>query len=364
MKIGIFTFFQTNYGAILQAYSLQKYLLEQPGVDAEIIDFTTSKHLESNKIFQKQKSGNIISKIAYLFFTCLRFPQLKKREKRTQSFKDKYLRFSKRYSTIDDLLRNHPTEDVYITGSDQVFRLDSPYMPVYYLGFNKVNGKKVAYAPSFGSSVFSEQIETSIRTYVEDFDFLSCRESSGATFLQSILGRKVPVVLDPVFLRTGEDWSKIAITPSFAGEYIFVYDLNGGYDLINLANKIKEKTNLPIVCLTRVHTRFYKVDKQCYDAGPAEFLGWIKNASFVVTDSFHGTAFSIIFNRAFFSYIALEKSSVRLKELLGKVGLENRLLTKKQLPTFDVMTYDSIPAINLDEFSLESKMFIQKFLNE
>lgn len=362
MKIGIFTFFQTNYGAILQAYSLQKYLLDQPGVDVEIIDFTTPKHLENNKIFQKQKSGNIISKIAYLFFTCLRYTQLKKREKRTEAFKDKYLRLSKRYCTVDELLKNHPIEDVYITGSDQVFRPDSSYMPVYYLGFDKGKGKKVAYAPCFGTSDFSEQTKKSIRQYIDDFDFLSCRESSGATFLQSIVGRKVSVVLDPVFLHTGEDWSKIAIAPSFAGEYIFVYDLNGGYDLISLANKIKEKTHLPIVCLTRVRTRFYKVDKQCYDAGPAEFLGWIKNASFVVTDSFHGTAFSIIFNRAFFSYIALEKSSERLKELLGKVGLENRLLTKKQLHTFDVKSYESLPAISLDEFSLESKMFIHGFI--
>lgn len=360
--VGIFTFFQTNYGAILQAYSLQKYLSEQPGVEAEIIDFTTPDHLKGHRVFQKQKNGTITSRLAYYLLTLIRYKQLKRRVIRTDAFKKQYLVFSRRFNSVEDVLSNHPEKDIYLTGSDQVFNPNGRYLPVYYLSFDKGAGKKVAYAPSFGISTFTKQTADVISRYLCDFDYLSCRESSGASFLSQITRREVPVVLDPVFLHSSDEWMKVSSRPSYSGNYIFVYDLNGGEALISLANTIKEKTQLPVVCLTRNRLRFYRVDLQCYDAGPAEFLGWIQHASFVVTDSFHGTAFSLILNRDFFTYVALEKTSTRLKEVLGKVGLDERLIFKGQLQSFDFMAYPSISRIDLAALSSDSKAYIQSFL--
>lgn len=362
MKIGIFTYFQTNYGAVLQAYALQKYLQNQPGTEVEIIDFTTPEHLEGHKICKKQSLKNPVAAIAYYFFTLIHYRQLKRRVIRTWDFKNKYFKFSQRYSSMKDALENHPKEDIYITGSDQVFNPSGKYVPLYYLGFDKGNGKKVAYAPSFGISKFDESITHKIEGYVKDFDYLSCRELVGAEYLSSIVGQEVPVVVDPVLLHGADEWEKVATTPKMRGNYIFIYDLNGAESLISIAKKIQKDTRLPIVCLTRNRLKMYPINKQIYDAGPAEFVGWIKNASYVVTDSFHGTVFSLIFCKQFFTYIALERTSSRIRNILGKAGLENRIVTKEGLKLFDFLSYERYASVDLQQLSASSKQFIHSVL--
>lgn len=362
MRIGIFTFFQTNYGAVLQAFALQHYLEQQPGTEVEIVDFTTPNHLMDHKVFQKQKTRNPISLLSYYFFTLIHYRQLKRRINRTWEFKKKYFHFTRRYSSVEDILKNHPKEDIYVTGSDQVFNPNARYVPVYYLDFDKGNGKKVAYAPSFGISEFSSEISQKIERYVRDFDYLSCREQAGADYLNSLTGKEVPVVVDPVLLHDAEEWEKIAISPNYGKDYIFIYDLNGAENLIKIAKNIQKHTKLPVVCLTNKRTKIYPVNKQLYDAGPAEFVGWIKDASYVVTDSFHGTLFSLIFGKQFFSFIALEKTSSRIKNILERTGLENRIVTKKDLSSFDFSSYEKNDIVSLDQLCEVSKFYIKQFL--
>lgn len=363
MKIGIFTFFQTNYGAVLQAYALQKYLQKQPDTEVEIIDFTTPEHLEGHKVCKRQSLKNPVDAIAYYFFTLIHYRQLKRRVTRTWDFKNKYFHFTRRFSSIKEALENHPIEDIYITGSDQVFNPKGKYVPLYYLDFDKGKGKKVAYAPSFGISKFDDSITQKIEDYVKDFDYLSCREPAGADYLSSIVGHEVPVVVDPVLLHDAEEWGKVALSPRYKKDYIFIYDLNGAENLIKMAKNIQRHTGLPIVCLTNKRNKIYPVNKQIYDAGPAEFVGWIKDASYVVTDSFHGTVFSLIFSKQFFTFIAIEKTSSRIRNVLGKVGLEDRIVAKKGLSSFDLSSYkknDDIPMCQLSEVS---KNYIKQFLH-
>ena len=362
MKIGIFTFFQTNYGAVLQAYALQKYLQNQPDTEVEIIDFTTPEHLEGHKVCKRQSLKNPVVAIAYYFFTLIHDRQLKRRVTRTRDFKNKYFHFTRRFSSMKEALKNHPIEDIYITGSDQVFNPNGKYVPLYYLGFDKGNGKKVAYAPSFGISEFNADITQKIKGYIQDFDFLSCRELTGADYLSSITGHDVPVVVDPVLLHNADEWGKVAVTPRYKKDYIFIYDLNGADNLIKIAKDIQRNTGLPIVCLTGKREKKYSVDKQFYDAGPAEFVGWIKDANYVVTDSFHGTVFSLIFCKQFFTFIALEKTSSRIKNLLGKVKLENRIVTKRDLPLFDFLSYNDNVVTSLEQLTQLSRYYITRFL--
>lgn len=362
MKIGIFTFFQTNYGAVLQAFALQHYLEQQPGTEVEIVDFTTPNHLLDHNVFQKQKTRNPISLLSYSFFTLIHYRQLKRRINRTWGFKKKHFHFTRRYSSVEDVLKNHPKEDLYITGSDQVFNPNARYVPVYYLDFEKGNGKKVAYAPSFGISKFNDEISAKISSYIKDFDFLSCRESEGAEYLSSLTGKEVPVVVDPVLLHDAEEWGKVATSPNYGKDYIFIYDLNGAENLIKIAKNIQNHTKLPIVCLTNNRRKIYPVNKQMYDAGPAEFLGWIRDASYVVTDSFHGTVFSLIFGKQFFTFIALEKTSARIKNILKKVGLEDRIVTKKDLGSFCFLSYSIVKKVDVGDLSQRSKDYIQSFL--
>lgn len=363
MKIGIFTFFQTNYGAVLQAFALQYYLQQEHDADVEIIDFTTPNHLLDHKVIKKQKTRNLIKIIAYYFFSLIHYRQIKKRISRTWEFKKLYFKFTRRYSTIEDVLNNFPQKDIYITGSDQVFNPNARYVPVYYLNFKKGNSKKIAYAPSFGISEFTDEITNKIAAYVNDFDFLSCRESVGAEYLSKLTGKSIPVVVDPVLLIDEDQWAKVAVEPNYKKEYIFIYDLNGADALIKIAKDIQKNTGLPIVCLTGNRMKIYSVNKQIYDAGPAEFVGWIKCAKYIVTDSFHGTMFSLIFKKQFFTYIALEKTSSRIRNILREVNLSNRIITKQSLAEFDFKSYNNIQDILLDEIVRNSKLYIKEALS-
>ena len=328
--IGIFTYKHSNYGAVLQCYALQQYLRNHSDNQVQVVDFTTDTHYRQDRYFKK-RSNNPIKQLAYVLLTLFRFPALLKRRQRTKTFKDDNIRWTSLYSSESQLLSNPPKFDVYCTGSDQVFNLSGEYKDVYYLHFNTFGGRKVAYAPSFGSSVFDAETKEEVSLYVKDFQALSCRENDGAEFLSKVTGTDVPVVLDPTLLLTKEDWLAVAHKPSSPESYILVYDLNGGKNLITIAKKVKERYKLPIVCITDKIEAFYHIDRQIYGAGPAEFVGWFANAEFVITDSFHGTVFSIIFSKPFISYIAIPRASSRIISLLNNLGLAEHIVTKDNL---------------------------------
>jgi len=358
-RIGIFTYMQTNYGAILQAYALQHYL-RSLGNDVEIIDFTTELHLIDHKVFKRYPT----SKIKNFIINCLTllwFFPLRRREKRNMAFKKKNYNFSARFSTKEDILSNPPQEDVYVTGSDQVFNLNSPYYEVYYLNFPKGKSKKIAYAPSFGISNFSNELKDKILPYLQDFDALSCRETSGAAYMSMITGRNIPTVVDPVLLLSADEWTEVA-TVGTKQKYILVYDLNGGYELISVAKRVKKELNLPIYCITGNYMNRYEADKTILDAGPSEFLGYFKNASFVVTDSFHGTSFALIFSVPFLTYIAVKETSGRISSLLEKTGLQERMIYSSQRGKYWSDNHTTKPNVNLAALISSSKDYLKRSL--
>lgn len=322
-KIGIITFHAAdNYGAVLQAYALQTYLAEQ-GNEVQIIDFVPFGVEKANKpLFVQEKSA--IKRIIKKALILPNYFKLSRRNKKFEKFRNKYLNLSTKYRSAAEIKAAALDYNICITGSDQVFNPLIHNSDIYYLDFcNKAS--KVAYAPSFGIKDFS-LVGEKTKTLINKFAHLSCRESDGAEFLSRTTGKEVPTVSDPVFLLSPEEWNKITTKPR-DGEYIFVYDLNGGSKLIEIANKIKKETNLPIVCITarKYSNTKYNVDELHIDAGPQEFVSYINHASYVVTDSFHGTAFSILFQRKFISYVALKHAASRIQSLLGKLGIEDRI---------------------------------------
>lgn len=356
-SIGIFTYMLSNYGAVLQCYALQRYLRNHTTDNVEVIDFTTNEHLNSIKILGKKASNPIKNALINLKTLC-HYRALKRRKKRTFEFKKQHINYTSRYAEMKTLLENPPKEDVYVTGSDQVFNLNSKYVDIYYLHFNKVNARKVAYAPSFGVADFNNEYRTRVPEYIKDYSALSCREQTGADFLTEISGKRVPVVADPTMLLTADEWCKVAVKPE-VDNYILIYDLNGKENLVSIAKKIQGLTKCKIVCITDNVLNHYKVDKIVYDAGPAEFVGWFANASYVVTDSFHGTSFSLIFNKPFITYIATPKTSDRVRTLLGKFKLSWRLVENGEANAFvliDVILQK--PDISIKDYVRNSKQFI------
>ena len=336
IKVGIQTFFQNNYGAVLQAYALKSYIEESCSGDVEVINFTTDNHLKTFKVFKKNAGGNIAATIAKNIILFIRYGRIKRQYKRINAFKNKHLNLTRRYSSMEDMFNNMPEEDVYVTGSDQVFNPKSPYMPVYYLSFDKKGKKKVAYAPSFGISEFTQELTDKISSLLKDFDALSCREQVGADYMASIVGNPVPSVVDPVLLLDSSRWSKVAAPVNLKYKYIFVYDRNGGNNLLNLAKRLSKETKLPIVVISADNCCLYGVKKKIFDAGPEEFIGYIKKAEYVVTDSFHGTMFSLIFGKQFYVYPAIPSLFSRIENVLCKLGLQERIVRKEEINNFTI----------------------------
>ena len=363
-KVGIVTFHtDNNYGAVLQAYALQSYVERNLNCKASIIDLHTSCHDKDNEIF-KNKASNKIKCLVKNTITLLHIKSLLHKKKAFELFRSQYLHLTSHcYKTQHDFLYNIEEFDYYISGSDQVFNPTINHSECYYLNFQiPVAGKKVAYAPSFGISSFTNDEVLKIKKYVEDFSALSCREKDGADFLSKLIGTIVPHVCDPVFLLNREEWNKLAYPPKTKESFIFVYDLNGGHKLIELAKKVSiAHNNIPIICATGHIFNVYRGVKSLYNVGPCELLGFIKNADFVVTDSFHGTALSLIMDVKVITYIAAEHTSSRIKSLLKRLCIESQIVSNVESFNMDQIVFRSFKE-SMERYILESKDFLSKAL--
>lgn len=354
-RIGIFTIYIANYGAVLQTYALQRYLRDTyPDLDVTVVDFYSN---EPYAIFKKA-SNNPLKNLLRQGTKLLHYFSLKRRNKRERRFIKEEFKLSERFESIGKLYDYMPDYDIYLTGSDQVFNVQSKYSDLFYQTFRTNGGIKAAYAPSFGTSDFSEEYKEKIQNQVRDFNFLSCREDDGASMLTEVVGKRIPRVLDPTLLLNKEQWSKMMICPRCKEKYLLVYDLNGGQRLIDIAIPIAKQNGWKIWCITQ-HTdiRYKGSDKLIFDAGPREFVGLFSQAQYVVTDSFHGTAFSIIFEKDFNTFIAIPRASRRIVSLLAECGMSGRIIKADKegndnmnmfTSSFDMTAFNQLKQRSLD----------------
>ena len=323
-KIGIVTFHMAdNYGAVLQAYALQHYIESHISKNVEIVDYETEEHLKAYNIFNFNSKKWYVNMLFNLF-SAIHYLPLKKRKKSFALFRDQYLHRTKEKYRTEHQLSMISGKDVYITGSDQVFNPRLSDWKAYYLNFNKGRAKKLAYAPSFGTSNFNDEITHRILPYLKDFNAISCREKSGSEYLERILHHEVPTVVDPTFLLSKEEWNKIAICPNRKRKFLFVYSLNGGTKLKKLAENVAEEEGLEIVTLGGVKP--FSGRNNTLSLGPREFVGHIIEANFVVTDSFHGTAFSLICKKRHLSYIAFKEKGARIETIMQAYGKSDEIV--------------------------------------
>jgi len=346
MKIGIITIHKVeNYGAELQAYALYKTLKNQ-GYYPEIIDYLYVKHpqhIEEKRSkpwtklsFKDQLKWQIIKLIRKLI-PYYKNSMFRRRRQNFDQF-SKNMTFSKTFRNISSLEQNQMDYDVYVTGSDQVWNpATMSSLDPYFLSFVPKNAKKISYASSFGVSKLPEYLKPRYRTGLLNFTFLSCRESDGVELIHEISGKKAEHVLDPTLLLSRDDW-KVAENPYREGifeegiknKYIFIYALEESETINDLALKIKTETGWDIIKIYKNH--FAKgnpnIDQNIYDAGPSEFVYLIDNASFILTNSFHGTAFAINFEIPFYTIYSTQKANnSRQIGLLEKMNLSERLIS-------------------------------------
>jgi hypothetical protein len=326
MKISIATFAGThNYGAVLQAHALQQILVDFEHTSVFLNFLPPQLEQRNRKILPIRSLKSFLLNVATLPFRS----QLFRRYQRFESFRDEFLRKTHRYLSYADVERKPPDVDLYIVGSDQVWNMEQGGNPLFFLRFLGEEGRKVpviAYAPSFGTATIPEKYERRFQEWATIYDFVSVRESSGKELAERLLGRAVPQVLDPVFLRSADFWRELAGERLRARPYIAFYSLEASGKVSDCLLAIARHFKMPVVVLGKPGTFLLKCRSiVAIDAGPQEFLSWLAHASFVVTNSFHATAFSAIFEVPY-ATVAHSTRNARMESLLEILDQEDRII--------------------------------------
>lgn len=319
-KIGILTFCNANnFGAILQAFAMQNYLKNNFMYDVEFINLRFNKNECDNQNVCKKKKIYIWEKLMEKY-TNYKF----------KKFKKSYMIINKDVIYGDSDIRRHKLNyNLYIVGSDQVWNTDiTNKTKSFFLDW--VNNNKISYAASFGKSNINEIEEKLIKEELVKFNRISVREKEAKEHIEKSIKRNVSLVCDPVFLMSSREWINILKIKNYKNreKYIFVYYMEPSIELQEKINFIKKETGLKVKYLCGGINKIANV-KHEKKQGPKEFLEKIYNAEFVVSNSFHAIAFSIIFEKKFIA-VSHSKWNSRLENLLEISGSLNSIKDKNE----------------------------------
>lgn len=308
MKVGILTFHRgTNFGTVLQAFATEKGI-KKLGVDSQIIDYRLD-FLEDTMTVRKYSSAKSIKDIVSITADKVLYPGMASRRiKNYNRFYRLMDTSNKICTTPDEVAKIAQDYDVVLSGSDQLFnkritRADN----TFFLPFE--HKRKVTFASSFGESELPYDRILEIAPYFSDFDSLSVREKTAENILKEIKkvnpdAKSATTVLDPTFLLTKDEWNEYANDDVKLPKdgYILAYYMLESELCNSITKALQKKTGLPVVNIKPTRKQILRRHGKNYAfCGPAEFLACYKNASYVVTNSFHGTAFSIHYGIPFFS---------------------------------------------------------------
>ena len=339
MKAGILTFhWADDYGAMLQTYGLKTYL-EQQGHTVEIIPYApypcVGRYWLVPYILRKKDGGKCelaIRQVGYRLQQNSRMlSQFLKRKKNMKQFRRNCLTKAVSQRTAKKL--NLENYDCVFVGSDQVWNPELTLgLDDAYLGnVRKGSCRFVSYAASFGGAFLPEKYTEELKVALnKNFDAISLREQSAVPYVQSLVQKKVSCVLDPTLLLAKEAWEQVMKLPKESG-YILVYNTAANEAVFDYASRLAKEKNCKIVRLSSFLNRLpeqYSLFENCLAAGPAEFLGLFAAADYVVTNSFHGTVFSVIFEKKFVVF-GYEGRSSRITDFLKKLRLENHFIQEK-----------------------------------
>jgi hypothetical protein len=370
MKIKTLTTYDVyNYGASLQAYALMTYL-SNLGNDVEIInyqpDYLTRKYDYKWVNPESSMSRHVATRVIYRILKFLQRQTTIGRKRAFDQFTRDWLRVTKcRYSSFDELKANPPEADLYIAGSDQIWNVfyEAGRDPAFYLEFVK-QGRRASYAASFSYLDIDEGNLKRISDSLHKFTAISVRERHGLELL-SQMGLNGTWVLDPVFLLPVTEWECLANIEIPSDKYLLVYDFERNSALQNFARIYAQRKGLKIYSINDTYPLPY-ADRNFNCAGPREFVGLIRQCAAFVSNSFHGTAFSILFHKPVFVFNRhRHKVNSRMESLLGLFELDDCLINSQECAEkalerkFD---YDKIENIKKRELA-HSMNFLEKLLS-
>jgi len=333
-KVGIVTLIGNNYGGILQAYALKKYI-EDLGFKVYHLNPKLKKNINVKELIK-----------GFVYY---------KRNNKFKKYKKKFFKFTNRQDC-----------DYYIAGSDQIWNPQIPFEKRKFFYLNFTNKKKISYAASIGTIFIDEDQSNAaeIRKLVSSFSNISVREETAKKVLSSIIENNIDVVLDPTLLINPEIWHKHAISKQIKSDYIFTY-------FLGLPKNIKEFVDsFALQSKCKIINVYYKKIfinelKHENNLSPQEFIGLIKSSRYVITNSFHGVVFSLIFHKKFY-VITRGNMNSRIFDLLKKLTLEDRIINEKDILEIkydinDEINYQKIDTI-ISKLRIESEIFLKNAL--
>ena len=333
-----------NVGASLQAYALVTYL-RGLGHDAEIIDYKPyylSHHFQlwgvNNPVYDKP--------ILRMLYNLAKIPsriitRYSRRKREYDIFKREYLPVTAiRYSSNAELKSNPPEADVYLAGSDQIWNtmFQNGKDPAFYLDFAPKTSIRAAYAASFATEDITIDCKEQVSKWLSQLNYVSVRESSGVELARKLGASNAVCVLDPVFLLSQEQWTSIEYPVQNTEPYVLLYDFDKNTEMLSIARKIADKNGWKVYSVLP-----NKDSDRCFDQeGPRTFVWLIHHSQFVVSNSFHATAFSLIFHKQFVVFNRKEAINTRMRDLLAVVDLPERLICSVQELGSERINYEKV----------------------
>lgn len=384
MKIGIITFHQShfkynqrhNFGALLQTFALKKVLSMLPNTSkVDVIKYVPEidYHKKNRNYFYivKQTPSYII-KLKTVILLLLSFPKKYIRRKRNVSFIKQYL------GMTDVLSKNQlfcSDYKIFVFGSDQIWNKNiiGYYDDVLFGNFEVQNNvKKIAYAASGNIDLKNQSEVNHFKSSLLKFEAISVREEFFSDKLRGICKKDIHVTLDPTLLIDKQEYLKIAKFPKIKEKYLLVYSLSGVPDsMLAFANCIAKKNNLIVKIISFLSDKWRKQKNIIETASPERFIGWISDAEYVVTNSFHGTTLSIVFNKNFYTFLKDSETDHRIINLLTKLNIRDRAVNNHQdlknqkiniIDWTDVNNRLIEEKVNSMEF-LQNSIFVKKNVN-
>lgn len=321
MKTGIVTFHSAyNFGASLQTWALQT-VLEKLGVQPFVINYRPDV---IDNLYHPIKNATGLRR--YELYRKLKDPKTMLRHKKYEEFIKSSYRLTGEYRTYEELQKAGLDLDACIVGSDQVWNTQHTdgYDPAYFLEFLGDGVKRISYAASIGRNYILPIYHEQFRNGLEKFDSISVREASACPVLSHLTDKEVEVTLDPTLLLDKEDYEELKVPLEHREKYILVYMMEYNAEVVKFANYISRLLGVPVV-QRRDKQYFTNELESCYTSTPGEFLDYIEHAEFIITNSFHGTVFSILYEKPFLSMLHSDTGS-RTSDLLKTLNLSEHLL--------------------------------------
>lgn len=365
-RVGIITFHcSNNFGAVLQAYAIKTWLRNK-GVKADIVRyepfFMTGRHWwipyapiegRGDRLNWKKETWKANLRMGTDFY---------RQKANYKRFKKKYL-FNKgqKKLLITKQMKGLPYT-CYIVGSDQIWNPDITYglRKVYFGDFeNRKKKRVVAFAASLGGRILNEKYGDEFKELISYVDAISVREEEAVAYVRNFSKKEVISVLDPVFLLEKEFWQRVEKKPK-SKRYILVYTTEWNKELQSYALRLAKEKGLTAVML---RTGKYGVDEGFevdYTAGPAEFLGYIHYADYVVTNSFHAIAFCVIFQKQFLAFLHRSRG-IRIKNILHIHGLEERICnnSKKNEQIDELIDWAKVKSITTERIKISERFLLE-----